>query len=119
MTYTHDRWEPEMVGRRLAALQKSEGEVIFAGNAGLVRARCLLTQRLWRMAPLAGTWMILVGATDLASNPAAYFGRWAATFSDGVHPAEEIRTSGTTAADTLWDAVDFLRWDMPIANNHR
>lgn len=68
--------------------------------------RCLLAERLWEMSPLTGSWRwVMVGQAA---------GRWTATFHSGIRAPEAIRTAGTSARSALWDAVDFLRWDVEI-----
>lgn len=100
-------WEPEVVARRLVQLQRGEGSVLFVGNAGLVQARCLTTEGLWELRPYdSDAWLwVMVGRTQQA-------GRWSVLFSDGENAPERIREAELSAYGALWDALEFLHWDV-------
>lgn len=100
-------WESENIAARLLRLQSGEGSVLgIARRTGLVRARCLLAERLWEIQPYQGSvWRwLMIGETSTR--------RWSVVFADGANPPETIRDSELTAHGALWDATEFLRWDL-------
>lgn len=99
-------WEPEVVARRLVRLQRGEGSVLFVGYAGLVRARCLRAGELWELRPYQGdAWRWVMVGEKLP-------GRWSVLFSDGAAAPERIREAELSAYGALWDALEFLHWDV-------
>lgn len=106
MRNPEDHWESDVVAARLRRLQGGETSVLAFVNSGLVRARCLRSERLWEIRPYQGTaWSwVMVGATEC--------GRWSVVFADGENEPETIREAELTAHGALWDAVEFVRFEV-------